>query len=85
MSSSSTVFGRKKAKALGLQSDRFQHSSMSESAEKAMSDAKLRDRSSIDPNVWGKDGFSRIDTCARLLADCPDDILRLDYRLTTKE
>jgi hypothetical protein len=46
------VYGKEKAKKIGLSSKRFTYEDMSDNAREAVENAKKKDRSDIDVNIY---------------------------------
>eukprot|EP01016_Furgasonia_blochmanni_P037880 TRINITY_DN4509_c0_g1_i7.p1 TRINITY_DN4509_c0_g1~~TRINITY_DN4509_c0_g1_i7.p1 ORF type:complete len:191 (+),score=29.82 TRINITY_DN4509_c0_g1_i7:68-574(+) len=66
------------AKSLGLTSDRFESSHMSERADQLLCKAKKKHRTDIKAEDWDKYKYYETDWCERLLNECPDQIDRIN-------
>jgi hypothetical protein len=69
----------KKLKKLKLSSERFTYSSMSENAEREIKEAKLKDRSYLNLNEWGKLNYYKDNWCQKMFEIFSKAENQLDY------
>ncbi len=70
---------QEKVKLYNLKSDRFRYRDISQSAQKLMSEAKLKQRSDLKLNEWSKLKYSQDDWCQNTLKDPPVSPLQISY------